>query len=122
MPPPPPRPPAVTAAAAAAAAAGAPAAAPDQPRDAAPSPPPKKKRKAPPPVDPEAADAFLRLRFEADGGDVGAFSAFLKGKSVSSDKLGAFLKKHDVSNVSRMKKEERVEKTVEVLTRVLEAP
>ena len=67
---------------------------------------------APPPADPEAAEAFLRERFAADGGDVGAFSAFLKGKSVSSDKLGAFLKKHDVPNVKRMKKEERVEKTV----------
>ena len=80
-----------------------------------------KKRKAPPPADPEAAEAFLRERFAADGGDVGAFSAFLKGKSVSSDKLGAFLKKHDVPNVKRMKKEERVEKTVATLTRVLAA-
>ena len=81
----------------------------------------KKKRKAPPPADPEAAEAFLRERFAADGGDVGAFSAFLKGKNVSSDKLGAFLKKHDVPNVKRMKKEERVEKTVATLTRVLAA-
>ena len=80
-----------------------------------------KKRKAPPPADPEAAEAFLRERFAADGGDVGAFSAFLKGKNVSSDKLGAFLKKHDVPNVKRMKKEERVEKTVATLTRVLAA-
>ena len=40
---------------------------------------------------------------------------------MSSDKLGAFLKKHDVPNVKRMKKEERVEKTVATLTRVLAA-
>ena len=62
-------------------------------------------------------ETLLRERFEADGGDVGAFSAFLKGKSVSSDALGAFLRKHEVPNVKRMKKEARVERTVAVLAR-----
>ena len=91
---------------------------PDLDPAAAPSPSrEKKKRKAPPPPDPEAAEALLRERFEAEGGDVDAFSAFLKGKSVSSDALGAFLKKHEVPNVKRMKKEARVERAVAVLTR-----